>query len=89
MNERNGFSTSAMEHKHSGGYMKKRIQSEERTSFQEAGDYDPVIDSRADVAMVYGINESFEKRVAHWREVGYRIHVMTGIAWGGYRPSVI
>jgi hypothetical protein len=68
--------------------MRKRIQSEERTSFQEAGDYDPVLDSRADVAMVYGINESFEKRVAHWREAGYRVHVMTGIAWGGYEDYV-
>ena len=68
--------------------MRKRIQSEERTSFQEAGDYDPVLDNRSDVAMVYGINESFEKRVAHWREAGYRVHVMTGVSWGGYQDYV-
>ena len=68
--------------------MRKHIRSEERTSFQEAGDYDPVIDSKADVAMVYGINDSFEARVAHWREAGYRVHVMTGIAWGGYQDYV-
>ncbi|HGJ67308.1 TPA: hypothetical protein ENS27_18255 [bacterium] len=68
--------------------MRKRIQSEERTSFQEAGDYDPIIDSRADVAMVYGINQTFENRVRHWQEAGYRVHVMTGIAWGGYEDYV-
>ena len=68
--------------------MRKRIQSEERTSFQEAGDYNPVIDSRADVAMVYGVNETFEKRVAHWRKAGYRVHVMTGVAWGSYEDYV-
>jgi hypothetical protein len=65
--------------------MRQREQSEERTSFQESGPYDPKIDSRADVAMVYGLNETFEQRLARWREAGYRVHVMTGVAWGGYQ----
>ena len=68
--------------------MRARNQEEERTSFQEAGAYDRRIDSQADVAMVYGVNPSFEERVARWREAGYRIHVMTGVSWGSYQDYV-
>jgi hypothetical protein len=68
--------------------MRKHQRSEERTAFQESGPYYPVTDSRADVAIVYGLNETFENRVARWREAGYRIHVMTGVAWGGYQDYV-
>ena len=68
--------------------MRIRIQEEERTSFQEAGPYGPAIDSRADVAMVYGLNKTFTERVARWREAGYRIHVMTGVSWGGYQDYI-
>ena len=68
--------------------MRKHQRSEERTAFQESGPYYPVTDSRPDVAIVYGLNETFEARVARWREAGYRIHVMTGVAWGGYQDYV-
>lgn len=68
--------------------MRSQDPVEERTSFQESGPYDPRIDSRADVAMVYGLNETFEERLAHWREAGYRAHVMTGVAWGSYQDYV-
>jgi len=68
--------------------MRKHGRIEERTSFQEASPYDPKTDSRADVAMVYGLDESFEERVARWQKAGYRIHVMTGVAWGGYQDYV-
>ncbi len=68
--------------------MREHKQDEERTSFQEAAPYDPKTDSRADVAMVYGLNETFETRLARWREAGYRIHVMTGVAWGQYQDYV-
>ncbi|MBN1876912.1 MAG: hypothetical protein JXA33_22005 [Anaerolineae bacterium] len=68
--------------------MRKHDQTEERTSFQESSPYDPMTDSRADVAMVYGLNETFEERVARWRQAGYRIHVMTGVAWGQYQDYV-
>ena len=40
--------------------MRKRNATEERTSFQEHGQYDPLIDSKADVAMVYGLDSDFE-----------------------------
>jgi hypothetical protein len=68
--------------------MRKHKRDEERTSFQEAAPYDPKTDSRADVAMVYGLNETFEARLARWQEAGYRIHVMTGVAWGQYQDYV-
>jgi hypothetical protein len=68
--------------------MRPRNQDEERTSFQEAGEYHPEVDSHADVAMVYGLTPSFETRLARWRQAGYRIHVMTGVAWGDYADYV-
>lgn len=61
---------------------------DERTIFQEAGPFDPRIDSGADAAMVYGIDDTFEQRVQQWRDAGYRVHVMTGVAWGHYADYV-
>ncbi len=60
-------------------------QNLERTSFQEAGVYDPRIDIKSDVAMVYGIGEGLPARIETWRREGYIIHVMTGVAWGHYQ----
>ena len=40
---------------------------------------------RSDVAIVYGIDPGLPKRIATWRERGYRIHVMTGVSWGNYQ----
>ncbi len=57
----------------------------ERTSFQEAGAYQPRIDIKTDVAMVYGIDPGLPDRIKTWRDQGYRIHVMTGVAWGNYQ----
>lgn len=68
--------------------MRKRKQAEERTSFQEHGPYDPCIDGKADVAMVYGLDRNFEARMAGWGAAGYRLHVMTGVSWGSYADYV-
>jgi len=68
--------------------MRPRNQADERTCFQEAGPYDPRLDSRADVAVVYGITDTFEERVERWRQAGYRVHVMTGVSWGQYQDYV-
>ncbi len=38
--------------------------------------------------MVYGLDPGFEERFARWREAGYRLHVMTGVAWGSYQDYV-
>ena len=68
--------------------MRARKSEEEHTCFQEGGDFTPRIDSQADVAIVYGVDPTFETRVHNWRQAGYRIHVMTGVAWGNYTDYV-
>lgn len=40
---------------------------------------------RSDVVMCYGIGSNLPDRIATWRDHGYRIHVMTGVAWGQYQ----
>ncbi len=57
----------------------------ERTCFQTGGAWSPRGNLRSDVAIVYGIDTNLPARVATWREHGYRIHVMTGVAWGQYQ----
>lgn len=54
------------------------------TSFQTASPYSPSVDIGSDVAMVYGVNDSFAERLAGWRAQGYTVAMMTGIAWGSY-----
>ena len=57
---------------------------EQRLSFQTSAPWNPRVNLNADVAMVYGIDEGLPQRMASWREHGYRIEVMTGVAWGRY-----
>jgi hypothetical protein len=61
----------------------------EKTTFQTSGNWKPVTDIRSDVAIVYGTdnrgNVTFEERVQSWRDRGYTVHFMTGIAWGNYQ----
>ena len=70
----------------------KRIERDgEKTAFQTSGQWKPVTDVRADVAIVYGAGDNrrtgmtFEERVQSWRDRGYITHFMTGIAWGSYQ----
>lgn len=64
-------------------------KSSEKTTFQTAGQWKPVTDVRSDVAIVYGTDDrrdmTFEQRVQSWRDRGYTVHFMTGIAWGNYQ----
>src|SRR6516162_11782038 len=57
----------------------------ERTCFQTGRPWSPRINLRSDVTIVYGIDTNLPTRVESWREQGYRIHVMTGVAWGAYQ----
>jgi len=57
----------------------------ERSSFQTGAAWSPQGDLRADVAIVYGIDTNLPARIETWRDHGYRIHVMTGVAWGEYQ----
>lgn len=62
-----------------------------KTTFQTGGPWRPTVDNRADAVMVYGVGgnpekgTSFEQRIASWRDHGYKVHFMSGIAWGGYK----
>ncbi|MDR0540879.1 MAG: hypothetical protein LBH19_01560, partial [Dysgonamonadaceae bacterium] len=65
-----------------------------KTTLQTSREWRPTIDTRADAVMVYGVGGnpsdksrriSFEERVQSWRNKGYIIHFMTGIAWGEYQ----
>ncbi|HUA39556.1 MAG TPA: hypothetical protein VMA35_14280 [Candidatus Sulfopaludibacter sp.] len=57
----------------------------ERTCFQTGKSWSPRSDLRSDVAIVYGIDTNLPARIGTWRSHGYRIHVMTGVAWGEYQ----
>jgi len=57
----------------------------EKTSFQISAPWKPAYDVRSDVAIVYGVDSSFEDRVKMWRSKGYNVQFMTGIAWGEYK----
>ncbi len=52
-----------------------------RTSFQEARAPHDAIDIKGDLAIAYGLDGSLAQRCAGWRERGYVVHVMTGVAW--------
>lgn len=54
------------------------------TCFQTGSAYAPELDAASDVAVVYGTDPGLPERMRSWREQGYRISMMTGIAWGGY-----
>ncbi len=54
------------------------------TGFQSAAGYSPELDIGSDVAMVYASGPGFAGVADGWREHGYTISMMTGIAWGGY-----
>ena len=60
-------------------------QERERTSFQTSKAWNPKFNLRSDVAIVYGIDTNLPGRIKTWQERGYRIHVMTGVAWGQYQ----
>ncbi|MDD8051865.1 MAG: hypothetical protein PHG55_11020 [Verrucomicrobiota bacterium] len=64
------------------------LRAGEWTSFQTATPWDATIDIRSDLAIVYGVNSSLPARVQSWREQGYRVALMTGVAWGGYQDYI-
>ena len=59
--------------------------SEEKTCFQINAPWQAEYDVRADIAIVYGMSDNFNERVRGWKERGYGIQFMTGIAWGSYQ----
>jgi hypothetical protein len=58
--------------------------SEPRLSFQTHAPWHPRLNLDADVAMVYGVDSTTADRMKSWRDHGYTINLMTGVAWGDY-----
>ncbi|MDE6056390.1 MAG: DUF4350 domain-containing protein [Muribaculaceae bacterium] len=73
----------------------EKVNDNVKTTFQTSRAWRPTIDNRADAVMVYGVGgnpsdrhgkrHTFEERVKSWKEKGYTVHFMTGIAWGEYQ----
>lgn len=61
-----------------------RDRKEERTGFQESAPYHPDYDLQTDFVMVYGMDDTMPQRIQEWKDKGYVVHLMTGVAWGTY-----
>ncbi len=57
-----------------------------RLIFQTSKEWSPRTNINADTVMVYGLDETTAARIQSWRQHGYRVTVMTGVAWGRYAP---
>ncbi len=64
---------------------RKAPTASERTVFQTHAGYSDRLNLGADVAIVYGFEADMPARVKSWREKGYKVHLMTGVAWGEYQ----
>ena len=62
-----------------------REKTEELTGYQASGRFCPSVDLGCDFVMVYGIDDTMPERIREYRERGYVVHLMTGIAWGEYQ----
>lgn len=62
-----------------------REKTEELTGYQEGAPFRKSIDLQCDFVMVYGTDQTMPQRIQEYREQGYVIHLMTGIAWGEYQ----
>ena len=62
-----------------------RDRREELTGYQERAPYNANIDLQCDFVMVYGTDDTMPDRVKKFKEKGYVVHLMTGIAWGQYQ----
>jgi hypothetical protein len=57
-----------------------------RLIFQTSQPWSPRVNINADAVMVYGIDDTVRERIQSWRDHGYHVTVMTGVAWGRYAP---
>ena len=62
-----------------------RDRAEELTGYQANQEFRPSVDLGCDFVMVYGIDDTMPQRVRQFRDQGYVVHLMTGIAWGEYQ----
>ena len=57
-----------------------REKTEELTGYQAGERLRPSVDLDCDFVMVYGIDDTMPERIREYRERGYVVHLMTGIA---------
>lgn len=62
-----------------------RDRKQELTGYQAGAEFRPSVDLACDFVMVYGIDDTMPARIRQYRERGYIVHLMTGIAWGTYQ----
>ena len=65
--------------------MPQQSNSADKTSFQVAAPWNAAYDVRLDIAIVYRMDSTFAERVTGYRQRGYNVQFMTGIAWGNYQ----
>lgn len=58
---------------------------EERLNFQTSGPWSPRTNLNSDIAIVYGIGPRMPTNIESWRQHGYIVQLMTGVAWGQYQ----
>ncbi|HEV7215431.1 MAG TPA: hypothetical protein VGP33_09930, partial [Chloroflexota bacterium] len=61
----------------------------DRTLIQEGQGWNGRYDVRTDAVCVYGVDDTLPARVASWRARGYRVYLMTGLAWGHYQDFLL
>ena len=65
----------------------QRSQAHEgQLTFQTDRPWSPRTNINADTVMVYGADDTVAERIRSWRDHGYHVTVMTGVAWGRYAP---
>ena len=62
-----------------------REKKQELTGYQEIEPWNPAIDVNVDFVMAYGNDPSLVERIREFKNRGYIVHLMTGIAWGDYK----
>ena len=62
-----------------------RDKSCEFTGVQENAEYRDSTNTQCDFVMVYGLDATTTDRINAFRDKGYVVHLMTGIAWGAYQ----
>ena len=55
-----------------------------RLLFQTDHAWSPRTNINADTVLVYGIGDTTAARIQSWKQHGYHVAVMTGVAWGTY-----
>ena len=56
-----------------------------KTGVQESQPWSEKIDLHQDFVMVYGFSDDLEQRIKGFKDRGYVVQFMTGIAWGDYQ----